>query len=120
MTYESHQEWIVRGRELFGPDPMKWRFRCPMCKAIRTPEDFRPFKTKGATADSAATECLGRYTGGASGPHRCDWAAYGLFRGPDLIAVAGGEKAVFEFAPEEKVIPFPTQPAPVPEIFGQR
>ena len=80
----THDEWLARGTELFGDDPLKWRMVCPGCGHVQTPEDFHPFNDRGATPDSARQECIGRYTGGRSwafdgGEGPCDYAAYGLF-----------------------------------------
>jgi hypothetical protein len=100
VIYESRDIWLQRGRELFGDDFQVWRFRCPICHRVQTIGDFRKFKDLGASPDSAAQECIGRYTGGMDGPDGCDWAAYGLFRGPDMIQTAAGPIGVFEFDTE--------------------
>ncbi len=100
VIYENLEQWMAKGKELFGDDQMKWQFECPSCGKIRTPEDFRPYKDKGADPNSAYKECLGRYTGGRKGPDKCDWAAYGLFRGPNIVKNNGEEVAVFRFAGE--------------------
>lgn len=101
MKY-TESEWVKAGEKLYGADPMKWRFECPACHNVTSVEDFRIFKDKGATPDSAATECIGRYTGGLKGPNKCDWAAYGLFRGPDFVIFDNGEeRACFSFAKPE-------------------
>jgi hypothetical protein len=85
-------EWRSLGERLFGPDFFQWKFVCPSCGHVQSPEDFRRFKESGATPDSAATQCYGRYLpknerGGFSKDHAnpkvkspCDYAAYGLFR----------------------------------------
>jgi hypothetical protein len=103
MTY-SEQEWNNKGIRLFGPNRLSWKFKCPNCKNITTPEDFRKYKDQGATPDSVYQECIGRYTGGRKGPNKCDWAAYGLFRGPDLVValIDETEIPVFEFDEGEK------------------
>lgn len=109
MNYESQGEWAIQGEWLFGPDPFKWRFRCPSCGNVQTPEDFLRFKPMGATPDTAYQDCIGRW----DRMRGCDWAAYGLFRGPDFVARAGGgEVAVFPFAPLEPEIQRPSEPKP--------
>ncbi len=88
----NREEWMAEGQRLFGEDIFKWRFQCPVCKNIATPEDYRKYKDSGATADSATCECIGRFLpkkdrGGWSKDHcnpkiksPCDYASYGLFR----------------------------------------
>lgn len=97
MEYASKEDWEKKGRELFGDDQTLWQFQCPMCKNVMTPGDFKKYKDQGATPNSAYQECVGRYTGGRKGPNKCDWAAYGLFRGPDCVEHENGETWVFPF-----------------------
>lgn len=61
-------------------------------------KDFERFKSKGASPDSAAGTCIGRWTGGRNGPYKCDWAAFGLFRGPGIVKIDNKEIPVFNFA----------------------
>ena len=84
MEYTKEQ-WLDKGKKLFGDDMMSWQFKCPSCGNMQTPEDFREFKDDGADPNDAYQKCIGRYTGGRSGPHKCDWCAYGLFSGPDSV-----------------------------------
>ncbi len=93
MKY-TKEEWLKKGEKLFGKDKMKWKFICPSCKHIQTPEDFKQFKDKGANPNTAYQDCIGRWTGGLNGLHKCDWASYGLFCGPDFV----DETPVFAFA----------------------
>lgn len=84
LIHMTHDEWLARGKELFGENSLQWRMVCPGCGHVQTPNEFRPFKDRGATPDSARQECIGRYTGGRSwaydgGEGPCDYAAYGLF-----------------------------------------
>lgn len=103
MKY-TQEEWMKKGAELFGNDYKKWKFRCPACKREQSIGDFEEFKSKGATPNTAYQECVGRYTGGRSGPDKCDWAAFGLLRGPDcVIADDGREVWVFPFATPENL-----------------
>ena len=98
MTFE---EWQAEAERRFGTDQTKWRFVCPACGHVAAVEDFRPFKDRGASADSARCECLGRYTrpdahfGTKPGP--CNYAGYGLFRLSPVLVVSGGEE-VHSFA----------------------
>lgn len=85
MRYE---DWLAEGRRRFGQDFGAWKFVCPICKHVAAVDDFKPYKDKGATPDSATSECIGRYIPGSmkafeeskrtKGP--CDYAGYGLFR----------------------------------------
>lgn len=99
MTQYTEEEWHKKGHRLFGKDVLKWEFKCPMCHKVQTPEDFRKFKDIGASPDDAHQRCMGRFTGGKSGPDGCDWAAYGLFRGPAKITKNNGAEIwLFDFA----------------------
>ena len=61
MKYNSVEEWTAEATRRFGPDMLKWRFRCPMCGHVASVQDF---KDAGAKSPSCAyQECLGRYTG---------------------------------------------------------
>lgn len=68
------------------------KFVCPSCGLTSSPNDF---KALGVDPERAAKECIGRHD-----PERgCDWAAYGLFRGPEFVLHAdGSESPVFAFA----------------------
>ena len=110
-----YDEWNAEGRTLFGDDMLKWRFECPVCKHVAASEDFRAYKERGATPDSATQECLGRYlakeqratqlaTEGST-KQPCDYAGYGLFRlSPIVVVMPDGERRhSFAFAaPEAK------------------
>lgn len=85
MATYTKEEWMAKGKKLFGDDMMQWEFKCPSCGNVQTPADFEQLKDKGATPNSAYQQCMGRFTGGKEGPHKCDWCAYGLFGGPDVI-----------------------------------
>lgn len=107
-------EWRARALELFSQPGdteqqafMRARFRCPACGRLNKVEEFEQFKAQGATPDTASQECIGRYTGGRGGPNKCDWAAFGLFRGPHFVVMEDGrEVAVFPFdEPETASVP---------------
>jgi len=105
------EEFLKKGEALFGADKFKWKFRCPICGNIQTPEDFRKYKDKGANPNSAYQECIGRYEGGrrAFGKSEkgekqspCDYASYGLFGiGHQVTYPDGKETCVFPFAEEK-------------------
>lgn len=108
MKYNSVEEWKAEATRRFGPDMLKWRFRCPMCGHVASVQDF---KDAGAKSPSCAyQECLGRYTGKGT-PKKgdssgCNWAAYGLFGIPaehDIVVVAPGDQVdVYPFADGEQ------------------
>jgi hypothetical protein len=100
-------QWLAMGTAIYGPDTDQWKFRCPICGNVAAIGDYRQFKDKGATPDSAATECLGRYKGGRSAFYEregqpCDYASWGLFRIGDVFIDHGKERpqVVFDFADE--------------------
>lgn len=86
----------------FGPDPMNWAFQCPNCGDIAKVGEFVGLKVG---SDRAGRECIGRHLGALDktlprGKYRgrgCDWAAYGLFRGPVEYTTNAG-KSVWGFA----------------------
>ena len=103
----TKEEWLAKGRELFGENFEEWKFICPGCGHVQTIADFRQYKDQGATPNSATCECIGRYAGGKSwtdknprktgGP--CDYAGYGLLRISPVHVVDGGKKThSFAFA----------------------
>jgi len=87
----SKEEWLQKGKDLFGEDVMGWEFVCPGCGNIQKVSDFKPYKDKGATPNSAYTECIGRYSGGDwyKGTKPCNYAAYGLFNIAPVIVKDG-------------------------------
>ena len=107
MTYD---EWMAEGQKRFGDDFDKWGFVCPVCTNVARIADFRPFKDQGATPDTAANQCIGRFNGskfkafGSGGAKErgkpCDYALFGLFRLPGVIIAMpdGKERMAFAFA----------------------
>lgn len=107
MTVE---EWKARGAELFGDDPMLWKFACSMCKNVASVQDFKDAGAK--SPDQAAKMCIGRLgmtddNLKGSMPKRrtdgpgCDWAAFGLLgsvNGHLLQYPDGKVTDVFRFA----------------------
>lgn len=87
----TQAELLTEAADRFGEDPMGWAFQCPQCADIATGQDFKDALTahprkhsNGETvlaSDVIGQECIGR-TLGKHAPRGCDWAAYGLFRGP--------------------------------------
>lgn len=102
MLKQTLKEWLNEGKERFGEDFAKWRFKCPACGHVNTGKEF---KDLGIDLNSMYNECVGRHTGKGS-PRKddssgCDWAAYGLFGtlGKGRIVLnEGKESEVFDFA----------------------
>jgi len=93
MTELSKEEWLARGRELFGEDTLKWRFKCPRCGRVISVADWY---TAGAPIGAVAFACIGRYVNWAG----CDYAGGGLFHlNPVRVTDDNGTmREVFEFA----------------------
>jgi hypothetical protein len=109
----SYEEWHAEGKRRFGDDFFGWKFVCPICKNVASVGDFRKYKHKGATPDSATCECIGCYQENPAiafpieGEKRgspCNYALYGLFRFPGVIVTGsphvkdGKEIMSFAFA----------------------
>jgi hypothetical protein len=108
MTEISYENWMVEGQRRFGEDFMNWRFECPVCHHVASVQDYQPFKDRGADANSATCECIGRYIPGSrkafeeTGKGPCDYAGYGLFRLSPVMVTAAPDIAprhCFAFAP---------------------
>ena len=99
-------EWLAEGERRFGADRLKWRFVCPGCGHVQAVEDFRPFKDRGATAESAYFNCIGRYAGpkrtafGEKGGGPCDYTTGGLLNISPVTIRYGEDKttSAFDFA----------------------
>lgn len=114
MEYEklTQRQFLAKGKELFGENMNKWKFKCPICGNIQCAEDFRQYKEQGATAESTWQECIGRYmpkrnSAEAFGNKNkkvkspCNYAAYGLFRIGHVVKLENGRNTVaFPFAEE--------------------
>jgi hypothetical protein len=106
-TKMTKQDWLAKGEELFGPELLNWKFVCPVCGNVQSPAEFKQYKDKGATPESALKECIGRYSGakstGLSGKKKpCDYAGYGFFRLSPIVVIDGEhEQDVFGFAEEK-------------------
>lgn len=99
----TQEELLSEAIERFGSDPMDFKFICPHCGDVAAIRDFRD---AGADPGRAGQECIGRHLGALdkskhpsaeayrkAGNRGCDWAAYGLFRGPwEIVLPAEGDK----------------------------
>ncbi|MFF0721310.1 VVA0879 family protein [Micromonospora sp. NPDC003816] len=117
----TQQELFDEARERFGADVKAFAFQCPNCDDIATIQDF----IDAGDGSRAGQECIGRLLGALKrtanrgrdgivrGERGCDWAAYGLFRGPwEIVMPAEGEK------PERSAWSFPLAPAPAVTAVG--
>ena len=98
----TKEEWIEKAKELFGEDVMDWKFVCPSCGNIQSVGDFKQYKDKGAKAESAYFNCIGRYDGHGdvpmlSGKSPCNYSGGGLI-GLNPITVTDGDKKTHVFA----------------------
>lgn len=105
-TKIGHEEWKAKARRLFGDDPLKWRFVCPVCKHVACVDDWRK---AGAPEGTVAFSCVGRWLPGSKdafekkGKGPCTYAGGGLFRLNPITVVQpdGTEHEVFDFAEAE-------------------
>lgn len=117
--------WHVEGRRLYGPNAVKWKFRCPSCGFVQTAEDFRAYNAPIRDIDlRLGFSCIGRTILAACPtaevvefmePNKgfgCNYAGGGLFRINPVEVVYGivaetqepGIRETFEWAdplPEE-------------------
>lgn len=90
MMVIEHAEWEALGVKLFGPDKAAWAFECPMCHNVASIELAKAkWPALRGRGWQPWAECIGRYI---EAKEACDWAAYGLFRGP--IQVIGVPSAL--------------------------
>lgn len=81
MTYEA---WFAEGKMLFGDDTNKWRFVCPSCGHVATPEDWLKAR---APETVIAFSCVGRWDG--TDPKKAAEAAFKNKGGPCNYAGGG-------------------------------
>ena len=106
------EQWLAKGRELFGDDPKQWRFRCANCGHVQTIADFIKLRDLGlweGDAQIAYYSCIGRYDSrilpgqlgrlDGEGKSPCDYTLGGLFCLAKTIVIddEGREHPVFEF-----------------------
>ncbi|MBA7621066.1 hypothetical protein ES703_28423 [subsurface metagenome] len=98
------QEWKAKGKRLFGNDTSKWKFKCPACGHVQTPQDFKALKVD---PNLVYRNCIGRYDGHmdvdmGTKPGPCNYTSGGLINiNPvPVVDVDGNTKYVFAFAEE--------------------
>lgn len=86
----------------FGKSPLDWAFVCPSCGDVATGRDFWEATGRGDDLglDRLGQDCIGRKLGVLArdvGREKwkgrgCDWAAYGLFQGPEFVIMPDGRE----------------------------
>ena len=108
----THEEYMAKGKELFGDDMMKWKFKCPACGHVQTPGCFRKYKEQGANPNDAYFNCIGRFSGGewlgrkGESTSPCNYTSGGFLTiSPIEVELPGGDTVrAFDFAdPNEEV-----------------
>jgi hypothetical protein len=99
----TQADLVEEAKLRFGDDVLNYAFRCPHCHDVATIREWKELGEPGR----AGQDCIGRATGATTKPkptntRGCDWAAYGLFRGPwEIVVPAEDDK------PERSVWGFP-------------
>ena len=112
VVKRTQDELVAEMGRRFGPDHKKWAFICPACKDIATAQDVKDALVASGSDDDpfkhVGQACIGRLLGalkrdqpkGGYKGRGCDWAAFGLFRGPEFVIMPDGhETASFAIAP---------------------
>lgn len=95
-------QWKKLGEEKYGKNQYNWKFKCPACGYIATPQDY----IEAGAPDAIAFSCIGRFKGIAQsgifpkdGKIKkgipCDYAGGGLFK---LNPINVDGHCIFEFA----------------------
>lgn len=99
----SQDDLMTEATARFGADPLDFAFACPTCDDVTT---LREWKDLVGDTGRAGQDCIGRVSlaarkaAGIPAERGCDWAAYGLFRGPwEIVATGadGKEKSIWGF-----------------------
>lgn len=76
----TQDEFRAKAIELYGDDPMNWKFRCPNCGVVTA---AREWKMAGAPQGAIGFSCIGRYVKSegviGNGKQPCDYTIGGLF-----------------------------------------
>jgi len=111
----TQDELLAVLTERFGADHKNWAFICPACKDVATAQDFKDALVEIGSDDDPFQHlgqiCIGRLLGvlkrdkpaGRWDGRGCDWAAFGLFRGPEFVIMQDGRE-VPSFAPAAAAI----------------
>lgn len=117
VVKRTQEEFLAELESRFGKDPMAWAFVCPACGDVATGQDFKdalaakPRLNRDMSPMMAShvigTICIGRVLGALEEFSQddwtgrgCDWASFGLIRGPEFVIRPDGvEMAAFAIAP---------------------
>lgn len=113
----TQEELVAELTRRFGSDHKTWAFVCPSCHDVATAQDFKDALDAAGNPDDPFAHlgqvCIGRLMGalkrdqptdGYQG-RGCDWAAFGLFRGPEFVIMPDGrEVASFAIAPGAELV----------------
>ena len=106
----TEAKWKEAAIERYGEDPLKWRFRCPVCGHVASVQDW---KDAGAVEGNVAYSCIGRNLDPekthvrdalrGEGPGPCNYAGGGLFGFNPITVVIDPEHSsktvqMFDFA----------------------
>ena len=100
MIEINKEDWIKKGKELFGDNVQEWKFVCPICKETQTCQEFFDNNVESAT-QKFYSSCIGRWVDGRG----CDDTLGGGLFGGAKTAVVGGDGSkipVFEFYREQE------------------
>ena len=77
MESMLYEDWLEKGKNLFGKDFKKWRFKCPACGTVQTIKDFIDVGVEHEKIQAyIGFFCIGRFTDKKG----CDWTLGGLLR----------------------------------------
>lgn len=104
----TQDELVAELRARFGDDKRNWAFICPACGDVATLGDIQDALFAAHRDENhllyVGRQCIGRILGalekGNYDGRGCDWAAFGLFRGPEFVIKPDGrEMPSFAIAP---------------------
>ncbi|WDH80180.1 hypothetical protein PTQ19_07050 [Microbacterium esteraromaticum] len=113
----TQEELVDELRARFGDEQKDWAFICPACSDVASLQDFRDALAATGSDDHPMRHlgqiCIGRVLGalkrdqptGRYDGRGCDWAAFGLFQGPEFVVMPDGrEVPSFAIAPIEAAV----------------
>lgn len=118
MKRIPYKQWVETGRRLYGDDPRRWRFKCPVCghvQSVASVQQRRPEIAESGGAQERSImhwihySCEGRldenprsaFEDAPDPDAGCDYTLGGLFNFAPITVVHGeGESHSFAFADE--------------------
>lgn len=115
LRVRTRDEWLAKGKELYGEKMGEWKFRCPSCGHVQTGNDFKKLKADGnfdGVIESVVYfSCIGRWLPEATGTifnkaRPCNYTNGGLLCiTDDFVKIEDDEGCngvpVFPYADEE-------------------